>query len=152
MDNLCTIKIKVESQNLDNGCIKEQLPYLNHNQDAKPKSGNSSILQKPMSGLKRHGYSLCLKIKTESQNLEYWCIKDHCPYGNNDQDVKPQSETSSILQSPKSGLKGHWCSLPFKIKNKTPNPSQEPPASSESSSQDLEYMDVLCTFKIKREG
>ena len=29
MDVLCTFKIKIESQNLDHGCIKAQVPYLN---------------------------------------------------------------------------------------------------------------------------
>ena len=32
-----------------------------------------------------------------------------------------------------------------------PNPSQEPPASSKAPNEDLKYMDVLCTFKIKKE-
>ena len=51
------------------------------------------------------------KINIESQNLEHMCIKDHLPYPSQDQDSKPQSGTSSILQSPKSGLKGHACCL-----------------------------------------
>ena len=42
--------------------------------------------------------------------------------------------------------KGH-----IKIKIKMPNPSQEPPASSKAPNDDLKDMDVLCTFKIKRE-
>ena len=53
MDVLYTFKIKIESQNLDHGCIKDQWPYLNLDQDAKPQSGTSSILQSPKSGLKR---------------------------------------------------------------------------------------------------
>ena len=40
----------------------------------------------------------------------------------------------------------------IQIKIKMPNPSQEPPASSKPLSQDLEDMDVLCTFKIKIES
>ena len=47
MDALCSIKIKIESQNLDHGCIKDQWPYPNQDQDAKPQSGTSSILQSP---------------------------------------------------------------------------------------------------------
>ena len=35
MDVLCTFKIKIESQNWDYGCIKDQGPYPNHDQDAK---------------------------------------------------------------------------------------------------------------------
>merc|ERR1712081_165436 len=38
MDILCTFKIKVESQNLDYDCIRDYLPYPNHDQDYKPQS------------------------------------------------------------------------------------------------------------------
>ena len=34
------------------------------------------------------------KTKLESQNLEYWWIKDQGPYQNEDQDAKPKSETN----------------------------------------------------------
>ena len=47
MDVLCTFKIKLESWNLDNGCIKDQWPYPNQDQDVEPQSGSSSILQSP---------------------------------------------------------------------------------------------------------
>ena len=40
----------------------------------------------------------------------------------------------------------------IQIKNKMPNPSQEPPASSKAPNEDLKDMDVLCTFKIKVES
>ena len=36
----------------------------------------------------------------------------------------------------------------IQIKNKMPNPSQEPPAPSKAPNEDLKVMDVLCTFKI----
>ena len=39
----------------------------------------------------------------------------------------------------------------IQIKIKMPNPSQEPPASSEAQNEDLKDMDILCTFKIKIE-
>ena len=45
MDVLCTFNIKTESQNLDHGCIKDQVPNLNKDQDTKPQSETSSILQ-----------------------------------------------------------------------------------------------------------
>merc|ERR1711954_417360 len=44
MDVLCTFKIKIESQNLEYMCTRDQTPYPNHYQDAKPQSGTSSIL------------------------------------------------------------------------------------------------------------
>ena len=38
IDVLCTLKIKVESQNLDHSRIKDQGPYPNQDKDAKPQS------------------------------------------------------------------------------------------------------------------
>ena len=61
MDVLCTFKIKIESQNSDHRPIKDQWPYLNQDQDAKPQSGTSRILQSPKWGLKEHGCSLHLQ-------------------------------------------------------------------------------------------
>ena len=49
MDVLCTFKIKVESQNSDFGCIKDQGLDPNQGQDAKTQSETSSILQNPKS-------------------------------------------------------------------------------------------------------
>ena len=40
----------------------------------------------------------------------------------------------------------------IKIKIKMLNPSQEPPASSKAPNEDLKEMDVLCTFKFKKES
>ena len=55
---------------------------------------------------------LCtFKIMIESPNLDHRCTKDQSPYPNQYQDAKLQSGTSSVLQSPKSRLKGHGCSL-----------------------------------------
>ena len=62
---------------------------------------------------------LCtLKIKIESRNLDHAFIKDQWPYPNQDRDAKPQSETSSDLQSPKSGLKGLVGSLHLQNQNR----------------------------------
>ena len=46
-DVLCAFKIKIESQNLDHRYIKDNQPYMNQDQDAKPQTGTSSILQNP---------------------------------------------------------------------------------------------------------
>ena len=55
---------------------------------------------------------LCtFKIKKESQNSDHRYIKDQGQYPNQEYYTKPQSGTSSVLQSPKSGLKGHGCHL-----------------------------------------
>ena len=62
---------------------------------------------------------LCtFKTKMEDQNLNHWCTKDQWPYPDQDSDAKPQSGTSSILQSPKLGLKGHTCFLHLQDKDK----------------------------------
>ena len=127
-----------------------------------------NLSQKPAASSKAQNEDLkdmdvlyTFKIKTESQNLKYGPTKDQCPYPNQCQDAKPQSGTSRVLQSPKSGLKGHGCSLHLQnqsrepkfrrrvyqrpvIKSKMPNPSQEPPASSKTPDQDLNDMDILC--------
>ena len=62
---------------------------------------------------------LCIfKMKIESQNLDHGCIKDQWPYPNQDQDVKLQSETSSVLHSLKWGLKGDRSSLHLQKQDK----------------------------------
>ena len=68
MDILCTFKIKVERQNSDYGCIKDQWSYPNQDQDAKPQSGTSSILQSPKWELKDMDVLWTFKIQIESQN------------------------------------------------------------------------------------
>ena len=69
MDVLCTFKIKIKSQNSDHGYIKDKQPYPNQDQDAKPPSGTSSILQSPKSGVKGHGGSLHLQNKDREPNF-----------------------------------------------------------------------------------
>ena len=44
---ICTIQIKIESQNSDHGYVKDKWPYPNQDQDAKPQSGTYSILRSP---------------------------------------------------------------------------------------------------------
>ena len=44
-------------------------------------------------------------------------------------------------------IKDQWPYI--QIKFKMPNPSQEPPAPTKTTTQDLKDMDGLCTFKIK---
>ena len=57
---------------------------------------------------------LCtFNFKMKSQNSDHDCIKHQWPYPNQDQDAKHQSVTSSILQSPKSGLEGNWSYWPY---------------------------------------
>ena len=68
MDVLCTFKIKIESQNSENGCTNVQWPYPNQYQDAKHKSGTFSIIQRYK--LKDIDVLCTFKIKIKSQNSE----------------------------------------------------------------------------------
>ena len=69
---LGTFEIKIESKNLEHGCMKDQCPYPNQNQHATPPSGNSSLLQSPISGLKRHGCTLHLQNQDIEQKFRSW--------------------------------------------------------------------------------
>ena len=120
IDVLYSIRNLIESGILEHGCIKDQWPHPNENKDAKPQSGTSSPEKSPKSGHKGHGCTLHPQFKIESQNLEHWCIKDQWPYPNQDQDAKAESGACSVLQSPKSGLKGHGCSLHLQNQDREP--------------------------------
>ena len=154
MDVLCTFKIKIESQNLDHWCVKDQWPYSNQDQDAKPQSGTSSILQSPKWWLKGHGWFLHLQNQDRKPKFQSWWYKkpvtiskSRSRYRNPGRNLlyppKPQIRTlrtwmffapsnqdrepkfgswvcqrpvtifksRSRCQTPKSGLKGHGCSL-----------------------------------------
>ena len=107
MDVLWTYKIKTVSQNLEHWCTKDQWPHPNQDRDAKPQSGNSSILQIPKSRLKGPRCSLHLQILDKEQKFGKWVNQRP----NQDLEAKPQSGNSSILQSFKSGLKWYGSSL-----------------------------------------
>ena len=72
MEVLCTSKIKLESQNLEHGVIKDQQLYLNQNPDTKPQSVTSSVLQ----DLEDMDVLCTFILKIESQKLDHGCIKD----------------------------------------------------------------------------
>ena len=76
MDVLCTFNIKIESQNLEYGCIKNQWPYQKQDQDAKLQPGTFSILQTSKLGLKGQGCSLHLQNQDRELNFGSKCIKD----------------------------------------------------------------------------
>ena len=69
MDVLCTFEIHIENQNLDQGCNKDQWPNSNQDQDAKPQSGISSVLQSSKLGLKGHGCPLPLQNQDREQRF-----------------------------------------------------------------------------------
>ena len=64
---------------------------------------------------------LCIfKIKIEIQNSVHGCTKVQWPYKIQDQDAKPESVTSSMLQSHKSRLQGHVCWLHLHNQDRDP--------------------------------
>ena len=92
--------------------IKIQMPNPSQEPPASSKAPNQDLKDMDV---------LCsFKFKLESQNLEYGCTKDQWPYPNQYQDSKPQSGTFRVLQSPPSGLQGHWCSLHLKNQDRKP--------------------------------
>ena len=76
MDVLCTIEINIDAQNSEHECIKDQLSYPNQDQEAKPQTGTSSVLQSSKSELKGQRCSLVPQIKMESQKSDHGYIKD----------------------------------------------------------------------------
>jgi len=46
-------------------------------------------------------------------------------------------------------IKDQW---PYPYQDKDTKPCQEPPAPTKAPNQDLNYVNVLCTFKMKKEG
>ena len=61
LDVLCTFKIKIESQNLEDRCIKDWGLYPSENKDVKSQSGTYSPHQRSKSGLKGQECSLYLQ-------------------------------------------------------------------------------------------
>merc|ERR1711954_513899 len=76
MDVLCTFKIKIESQNSEYGCTKDQWPYTNQDLYPKPQSNPPVSSKAPYQVLKDLDVLCTLKIKIESQNSAYGCTKD----------------------------------------------------------------------------
>ena len=74
-DVLCTFKIKIESLNLENGCIKDQWWLPNQDKDVKPQWGSSWIFQSPKSGFKGHGCSLHLQNQAREPKFGIWAYQ-----------------------------------------------------------------------------
>ena len=91
MDVLCIFKIKTERQNFKHEYIKDQWPYPNQDQDAKPQSGNTSPNENPKSGLKGHGCSFHLQNQDRELKSKNLIIRYQWPYKNPYEDAKPQS-------------------------------------------------------------
>ena len=118
MDVLCTFKIKIESQNSDHGCIKDQWPYPNQDKDSKPQSVFCIVLQSPNWGLKGHGCSLHLKIRMERQKFVSCVYKRPFYISASWSRCKTPIRIFYLPPKSKSRLKGHGCSLQCQTKNR----------------------------------
>ena len=120
MNVLCTIKIKIESQNLDHGSIKYQWPYPNQGKDAKPQSGTSMILQGPIWELKGHGCFLHLQNQDREPN--FWSLVYERLITISKSWSRFQTPVSTLQNSPRpqSTLKGHRCSLHLQNQDREP--------------------------------
>ena len=61
---------KTPNEDLEHGCIKDQWPYQNQDQDAKHQSGTSSFLQISKLGLRGHGCSLHIQNKDNDTKFQ----------------------------------------------------------------------------------
>ena len=68
----CTFKAKKESQNVKHGCIRDQSPLQNQDQDTNPQAEYSKV---PSHDLEAMDIICIFKIKIESHNFEHGCIK-----------------------------------------------------------------------------
>ena len=97
--------------NLDQGSFKVLELNSNHNQDLQPQSQTPSITQNPKSGLKGHGGSLHIQNKDREPKFGTLVYQRPVTISKSRSRCKPQSGTSSVLQSPKAAPKGHGYSL-----------------------------------------
>ena len=113
-------KPKARARTKSQNPIKDSWPYPNQNQEVNPQLGTFMPHKAPNQDVKDMDVLCTFIIKIESQKFEYRCTKDQWQYPNEYQDAKPQSGTSSVLQSPKWGLKGHGCSLHLQNQDREP--------------------------------
>ena len=90
IDVLLTLKINIESKNLEHGFIKDQWPYPNKLKLPSPSQEPQASSKAPTQDLTDMDVLCTFKIKIESQKSEYGCTKDQWPYPNQYQDAKPQ--------------------------------------------------------------
>ena len=69
MDDLCIFEIKIESQNSEHCCIKDQSAYLNQIKMPNPIQDSPAPTKAPNQDLNDMDVPFTFKIKLESQNL-----------------------------------------------------------------------------------
>ena len=74
MDVLCTLKVQIESQILEFGCIKDHIQTKIKMQN--PSQESPAPIKAPNQDLKDMDVLCTFKVKIESQNSKHGCIKD----------------------------------------------------------------------------
>ena len=74
MDVICTLEIKIESQHLEFGYIKDKLPYQNQDQDAKPSKKPTALTKAPNQDFKDVNVLCIFKTKI-GPNFVIWVNK-----------------------------------------------------------------------------
>ena len=109
---LFPLKLNSKSQNSDVGSLKVQESYPNHDEKFKPQSGTSSFFKAQSRTYRTVIIFASSKWIIKSQNSDQRGLsKLKKLYPFNDQNAKPKSGTSSVLQFRKSGLKRYGGSL-----------------------------------------
>ena len=121
MDVICIFKIKIEGQNSDHGYIKDQWPYPNYNQDAKPKPETSSLLKIPKWGLKGHGCFLSLQNQDGEPKFGSWINQRPVTICKSRTRFQPPVRISSFSKVPNEDLKDMDVLCTFKIKIESQN-------------------------------
>ena len=120
MDVLCISQSRERAKNRIIGIWKTSYHIQIKIKIANPSQEPPASSKVPNEDFKDMDVLCTFKIKIESPNLDYGCVKDQWLYPNKDKDPKSQSGTSSVLQSPKCWLKGHGCSLHFQNQESEP--------------------------------
>ena len=120
IDVPCTFKIKIGSQNLEHGCIKDQWQYPNQDPDVKPKSGAFSILRIRIWGLKGHGCSLHLQNQVREPKFIILVYQRPVTISKSRSRCQTPIRNLQHPSGPKWGLKGHGCSLHLQNQDREP--------------------------------
>ena len=121
MDVLCTFKIKIESQNLDHGYIKDhdhiQIKIKMPNPSQEPPASSKA----PNKDLKDIDVLCTLKIKMENQNSDHGCIKTNDHIQIKIKMPNPSQEPPASSKAPNEDLNDIYVLCTFKIEIESQN-------------------------------
>ena len=108
---LCTFFFNVESWIWDHRLIVTLSTHPHHDQEPKPQSETSRDLHNSNQGLWEHGVFCTFLFNVESKISEHRLYGTFLATPHHDQEPKPKSGISRVLQIPSPGLRGHEGSL-----------------------------------------